>query len=218
MKNTLRKSIAAVLVLVALTPVRAPAAATVYAEESPGDSVVAPSETEADTNAPSTKAPGTNTALPETTTIRIDKTGIHIDKEHSGDTNAPSLALHHKAKGTDWEDIVAIVFGCGVPVAIVGLVLYFGHRRNRLVHETVRAMIEKGQPVTPELVAGLGAKDGKAVRPRSDLRKGLIVTGVGIGLVILVGKPGWIVLFIGVAFLVVWLVEPKNQNGAQPPR
>ena len=40
-------------------------------------------------------------------------------------------------------------------IAFVAVIFYFKHRRNRLTHETVRMMIEKGVPVTPEIIAAL---------------------------------------------------------------
>jgi hypothetical protein len=32
------------------------------------------------------------------------------------------------------------------------------------------------------------------------------------------GSGGWIVLFIGVAFLIVWFVERRDKNDEQPPK
>jgi putative Mn2+ efflux pump MntP len=49
-------------------------------------------------------------------------------------------------------------------------------------------------------------------------------TGVGIGLLINYFRKwgdcgaGWILLFIGVAFLIVWLVERRDKNNVQPPK
>jgi hypothetical protein len=86
-----------------------------------------------------------------------------------------------------------------------------------MLHETLRAMIDKGMPITPELMAGLKTKETKN-QPRNDLRNGLILTGVGIGVVMIFGKIGCIALFLGVAFLIASLVEKRNKNGKQPPK
>jgi Domain of unknown function (DUF6249) len=88
-------------------------------------------------------------------------------------------------------------------------------KRARLMHDTLRLMIEKGQPIPPEL---LQSPDGIR-RPRNDLRNGLVLIGIGIGLVALLladHDHDWpvalIPLLIGVAFLIARKVEP-NQNG-----
>ena len=108
-------------------------------------------------------------------------------------------------------------------VAIIGVVFYFKHRRNQMMNETLRSMIEKGMPITPELVESLKTKRPVPTdflfgsRPRNDIRLGLILVGVGAGVVMLAGKPGWIVLFIGVAYLAVGLFD-RNNSGNQPPQ
>lgn len=133
----------------------------------------------------------------------------------------------------DFIALVGVIGAFGMPAVVVGLILYFKFRRDRLTHDTVRAMIEKGVPLTPELLAQIGRKDpgrfGLSNRSRH-LLPGLICVGVGAALLIngfnnvrsgIPGLPpvaGAIVLFIGVAFLIVWLVERNNKNDAQPPR
>jgi hypothetical protein len=139
--------------------------------------------------------------------------------------NAPSHSSH--------VDLVAILSSFGMPVLIVGMALFFKFRRDRLAHDTLRAMIEKGVPITPELLAQLKNKDPDDLKPKSGSRHllpGLICTGVGAALLIgnlnnnqlgIPGLPpvaGWIVLFVGVAFLIVWFVERNNKNDVLPPR
>ena len=109
-------------------------------------------------------------------------------------------------------------------LVIIGMYLYFRHRRNQMVHETMRNMIEKGMPITPELVAELTGKR------RSRLMPGLIMTGIGAALLITnlnrtnPGKNmedyklGCMLLFIGVAFLTVWLMERKSKKASQTPK
>ncbi len=114
-------------------------------------------------------------------------------------------------------------------VAIILVIFYFKHRRHQMMNETLRAMIDKGQPITPELldslkgnkngVAGPGAGSigGNFIRQRNDLRTGVILMGVGLGILFLAGKPGWIVFFIGLAYLVVSRIE-RNKPGNPPPQ
>ena len=214
MKNTLKTVIVATLVVVVLSPLRARAAATVYAEEIASDSVVAASEPVSETNATVTRAHETNIALSEKANVRIDKTGIHIGGPHPVDINVPALAHHREDKGLDVVGIVGVVFGCSIPIAIVCIIFYFRHCRLKMHHETIRAMVEKGVPIPPEMAAGtrsdllLGNTDVRA--GRGDFRGGLILVAVGAALLMIVGKVGWILVFIGAARLIFWLVEERN--------
>jgi Domain of unknown function (DUF6249) len=153
----------------------------------------------------------------ETPDVRISGTGINVGGRNPVDINVPT-EWHHE-HGVDVVGLVAVVAGCSVPVAIVMVFSYFNHRRNKMLHETLRAMVEKGVPIPPELISNqMSAREGQAGRPRNDLRNGLILAGVGIGVVMLAGKAGWIILFVGVAFLIASMVENRNKNDTQPPK
>jgi hypothetical protein len=117
----------------------------------------------------------------------------------------------------DPDDIVPImgiagVFGGGT--VVVGLLLYFRYRRNKMLHETLRAMIEKGVNIPPELLSMPPESFGP--RPRSDFRTGLILVGVGVALFFLLptdtARFGLIPVLIGVAFLISWKVEQKKKD------
>lgn len=190
--------------------------ARVYADEPPTDAVLATSEPVTQPNAPATKASETNIPLSEKATVRIDRSGVHIGGPHPVDINVPSLAHHRadNAMGIDVVGIVGVVFGCTVPIAIVAIVFYSRHRRLKMHHETIRAMVEKGMPIPPEMAAGtrgdllLGNSDP---RPgRSDFRGGLMLVAIGAALLMIAGKVGWILVFIGTARLVVWLIDERN--------
>jgi uncharacterized membrane protein len=159
----------------------------------------------------------------ESSSVRTDNTGLpHI---HFQATEGKNPVV----------DTVAIVAIFGMPVAIVAIMFYTIHRRNKLVHENLRAMIDKGIPITPELVDSLKGKHSGALnQPLSTgghplaksgrarrLLPGLVLTGVGAALMISghwFGGPGLIVLFIGIAFLIVWLVERMDRSNNQPPK
>ncbi len=226
MKNTWKRLIAVVAVLVAVSPVVAHGAVTVYADDIPA-SAVTPT---AVTNPPATETGtgGAKASDADHPPVRIDETGVHIGGPNPVDINAPDFARGRAGWGmTPFHNLVgmlAIVCSFGMPVAIIALAGYFGHRRNKMAHETMRVMIEKGVPMTPELVAEIRSKRGGAGGglSRGRLLPGLILTGVGTALLISGSggdkRGGWIVLFIGAAFLIVWFVEQKNQNNSQPPR
>jgi hypothetical protein len=76
-----------------------------------------------------------------------------------------------------------------------------------MLHETLRAMIEKGVPIPPELIV---PPQRLRLKTFNDMRSGLILLGWGLGMVILFGRVGFIMLFMGVAFLITWLIEKKQ--------
>jgi hypothetical protein len=119
--------------------------------------------------------------------------------------------------------VVSILTVFGTPIAFVAIFCYFRHRKTKMLHETIRAMVEKGVPIPPELFAqeslrifppgGSNGISRTANRARSDLRVGLILIGVGGGISILSGKSGLIILFIGVALVIAsWIERKANSN------
>jgi hypothetical protein len=135
-------------------------------------------------------------------------------------------------KGTDSNDdipalavpIVAVVMLSvfGAPVLIVALIMYFGFSRNRMMHRTIRTMVEKGQPVP----AALLAPPAPAQRQRSDMRRGVVLVMVGLGLMLFLGAVneweggawslGIIPFLIGAGYLLVWKLEGKKDIPPPP--
>jgi hypothetical protein len=78
--------------------------------------------------------------------------------------------------------IVAIVFLSifGAPVAIVVMIGIFSIIATRMRQRTIRMMVEKGQPVPAELLAPAT----RGIRRRSDARRGVVWSMVGLGLMI----------------------------------
>lgn len=107
--------------------------------------------------------------------------------------------------------VLAITLGLGAPIALIGLLLWYKSRKTRLIHETALRLAEKGQPVPPELFMG---KD----EPFSDLRRGVVLIGLGIGLSLFmyqVNAPwsvGLIPFFMGAGYLIVWKLDAEK-NG-----
>jgi len=128
--------------------------------------------------------------------------------------------------------IVAIVMGCSIPIVIVTSICYFNHRKTKMLHETIRTMVEKGVPIPPELLSKWGGgwsptcpPGGSPFQnvfgppaPRNDLRTGVLMTGLGIGLTNFIGDPGAIVLFLGIAFILVGIFQKKKPLPEQPPK
>jgi hypothetical protein len=121
--------------------------------------------------------------------------------------------------------IVGIVFMSifGAPVLIIAVILYFGFSKNRMMHRTIRMMAEKGQPIPPALLA----PPVPAVRQRSDMRRGVVLCMVGLGLMLFFGAVneweggswaiGVIPFVIGLGYLLVWKLEGKKDVSPPPP-
>jgi len=105
----------------------------------------------------------------------------------------------------------------GMPVLIVAVIMYFSFSRTRSLQRTVRLMVEKGQPVPEALL-----NPPPAQRQRSDMRRGVVLVMVGIGLMIFLGAVsdwesgawsiGLIPFLIGAGYLLVWKLEGKKDS------
>ena len=134
---------------------------------------------------------------------------VDLDGGHPGNDDIPWIAV----------PIVLIVFLSifGVPVMIVGLIMYFSFSKSRALHKTVRMMVEKGQPVPEALL-----NPPPVVRQRSDLRRGIILSTVGAGLIVLLGalndweggiwSVGMIPFLIGLGYLLVWRLDVHKED------
>jgi hypothetical protein len=131
----------------------------------------------------------------------------------------------HSAHGEDlpWIaiPIVFIVFLTifGLPVAVVGIILYFSFSKSRAMHKTVRMMVEKGQPVPEALL-----NPPPVIRQRSDLRRGVVLLMIGAGLMVFFGAVndweggawslGIIPFLIGLGYLLVWRLDVRRDDAS----
>jgi hypothetical protein len=121
--------------------------------------------------------------------------------------------------------IVAIVFLSifGAPVLIVILIGMFALAISRSRQRTIRMLVEKGQPIPAELLAPAA----RAVRRRSDVRRGVVWAMVGLGMMIFFGAVndweggiwslGLIPFLVGLGYLIVWKLEGKKDVPPPPP-
>jgi uncharacterized protein DUF6249 len=119
--------------------------------------------------------------------------------------------------------VVSLLMVFGAPVLIVAVIMYFGFSKSRMQHRTVRMLAEKGQPIP----AALLAPPTPAIRQRSDMRRGVVLTMIGVGIMLFLGATteweggswtlGLIPLLIGVGYLVVWKLEGGRKNEIPPP-
>ncbi len=131
------------------------------------------------------------------------------DDSFGHDSDVPWMAI----------PIVTIVFLTifGTPILIVAVILYFSFSKTRAVHRTVRLMVEKGQPVPEALL-----NPPPAQRQRSDMRRGVVLAMVGLGLMLFFAAVndweggawsiGLIPFLIGAGYLLVWKLEGKKDN------
>jgi hypothetical protein len=188
------------------------------------------------TASPLASTPAATAAISATSTpaSKIEQSIRKKQKKHFGftigdhDTDLDKLdRLDHEKSGDIPEfviPIVAIVFLTifGAPVLIVGLILYFSFSRQRALHRTVRMMVEKGQPVPEALL-----NPPPAQRQRSDVRRGVILTMIGVGLMVFLAAAndweggawtlGFIPFLIGVGYLLVWKLDAKKDNPPPVP-
>ena len=146
------------------------------------------------------------------------KHGIVIDgdDDHEGHSeDIPAMVI----------PLVAIVFMTifGAPVLIVIMIGIIALVGTRMRQRTVRMMLEKGQPVPAELLA----PSTRGMRRRSDMRRGVVWTMVGLGLMIWLAAVndweggawsfGLIPFLIGLGYLIVWKLENKKDIPPPPP-
>lgn len=120
----------------------------------------------------------------------------------------------HEADGpsSPIEDLVPIVLFLAIATTYC-MKYYFAHRTRQDVQSTVRVALERGDPLTPDLLDRLV----QAPPPkRTDLRRGVIGIGLGLGLGVfglVVGEPdavrpmlavGMVPLLLGLAYLILW--------------
>jgi hypothetical protein len=150
---------------------------------------------------------------------KMKKKGVHIGVDTDDDAADETGHGSHEDIPAMVIPLVGIVFLTlfGAPVLIVAVIMYFGFSRNRMMHRTVRMMVEKGQPVPEALL-----NPPPAVRKRSDMRRGVVLVMVGLGLVIFLGAVndweggswaiGIIPFLIGLGYLLVWKLEGSRDN------
>ena len=149
------------------------------------------------------------------------KHGIIID----GDGNDGDHVGASKDIPSEVIPLVGIVFLSifGAPVLIVILIGVFALLVSRSRQRTIRLLVEKGQPVPAELLA----PEVRRVRRHSDVRRGVIWTMVGLGLMVWLAAVndweggawslGLIPFLIGLGYLIIWKLENKKDIPPPPP-
>jgi hypothetical protein len=138
--------------------------------------------------------------------------------------------------------ILGVLCLFGMPVLIVFVVCYFKYRRRQESLATVREYLNKGLPVPPELLAEAGSSQYAAAaaavvpaaaaarsalvndRAKSDLRKGLTLASIGLGLTLALyvddphgGGWGWglIPFVMGIGYILSGWFERRDRLDAR---
>jgi hypothetical protein len=203
------------------TPIASPTAPTAATAATAATSVAVP----ASAAAPNATSSSVSTDLADRIHRKLEKKlghkhGIIIEGDKDGDhvgssEDIPAMVI----------PLVAIVFMTifGAPVLIVMLIGVIALIGSRMRQRTIRMMVEKGQPVPAELLA----PEMRRVRRRSDVRRGVVWTMVGLGLMIWLAAVndweggawsfGLIPFLIGLGYLIVWKLENKKDIPPPPP-
>jgi hypothetical protein len=133
-------------------------------------------------------------------------------------TTASQALEYALEKDQDHYDLEGIIVPTALCLTILlGLVSsqMLRSRKQAQLHQTLRLMIEKGRDIPSELFAPPSSA-------HSDLRRGLILVGIGLSLLILIGlvegfadgswAVGLIPAFIGIAYLIVWKFSQRAEN------
>jgi Domain of unknown function (DUF6249) len=129
-----------------------------------------------------------------------------------------------------------------MPLLIIGLIIWYKVRSNRMRNETMLKLAERGVVTPTDAVTAMAAGSSapsfatmpstaplyeqvKQVRKRaawSDLRKGVLMLGAGLGLTFWsmlddgsANSVGLVLLFVGIGFIVLWYFEERELT---PPR
>jgi Flp pilus assembly protein TadB len=203
------------------TPIASPTAPTAATAATAATSIAAP----ASTASPSATSSSASSDLADRIHRKLEKKlghkhGIVIDGDDKDDD-----ADLQQMRNLVAIPIVAIVFLSifGAPVAIVVMIGIFSIIATRMRQRTIQMMVEKGQPVPAELLAPAT----RGIRRRSDARRGVVWTMVGLGLMVWLAAVndweggawsfGLIPFLIGLGYLIVWKLENKKDIPPPPP-
>jgi Domain of unknown function (DUF6249) len=197
---------------------------------------IAPSATPLETMTPSaTPIPPASPAPAATSSVAsdmADKIKQKVDRKFKhkgfditidGDDNDERGSVHGGGdvpEGVFPVVAISVLALFGFPVAIVAIIMLSSWAKSRSLQRTVRMMVEKGQPVPPELFA---APAGAPLRPWYDLRRGIVLLAVGVGVIMFFGiSAGWdegvwalglIPGLIGLGYILAWRLANRHGNG-----
>ena len=188
-----------------------------------------PAATQAASSAPAISISDTPSASASPSDDLADRIQQRLDQKFKKHRVGVTIGDHgsENLDSGDIPELVVPIVGItmltvfGAPVLIVGVIMFMNYLKARSLHRTVQTMVEKGQPVPTALLA-----PPIVPRPRSDLRRGVILIAIGISVMTFFGvEEGWhdsawalglIPGLIGVGYLIVWTLEGKKKDNPRP--
>jgi hypothetical protein len=170
------------------------------------------------------------------------KRGARIRVDTSDDFDDFDAFSSHMQKSPWVIGLIFLVVGSIflTPVILLVGIIWYKLRKTRLQNEAMLALAEKGVVPPAQAADGLAAgasaasvapqvyQQAVALRKRvvwSDLRKGVILSMIGLGLsfyfVTASGEPSWIgliLLFVGVGYVALWWLEGRHLEQAGATR
>ena len=118
------------------------------------------------------------------------------------------------------DESIAIIGVALAAAAIPILYFYFRYRTRAAAQATIRAALEKGQALSPEMLERLLEPVVPSVNRRNtDLRRGIILIALGVGIAVigLAAAPMWqqalavsaLPSMIGLAYVALWKFAPR---------
>lgn len=119
-----------------------------------------------------------------------------------------------------YEELIPITMFAVIGI-VLGLFYYFRYRSRAQMQQTVRAALERGQELSPELVDRLGEPRKSAMH---DLRRGSIAVSIGVGLALfgpVLGErellrpllaTAMLPLAIGIAYLILSRLDKQKEE------
>ena len=232
-------ALAGIVALAVLPPTSPPLVAEAAAQAAPSAPSAAPAEPP-----DSGSAPKAGRGIDAE--ITIDHRGVTVQKGgkggearvHVGDMEFESFEQFMQQ--APWIAamvvfVTALVFL--TPLLLIALVIWYKVRRTRMMNETMLKLAERGVVPPAEAMAALASgrvgpalqnvpasaplyEQAKAIRKReawSDLRKGVLIGGVGLGLTFWsmlddgsANGFGLILLFVGIGYTILWYLEDRR--------
>ena len=114
--------------------------------------------------------------------------------------------------------IVAIIFGCGIPITSI----FFDYRRKRAIYEMYHqerlAAIDRGMDIPPLPDSFFHDEETRVYNPRKNLLKGLIwlAIGGGLGIAMFSNQDGstplaLIPIGVGFSYLIYYAIEGRKE-------
>ncbi len=104
--------------------------------------------------------------------------------------------------------------------AVLVFATWFRHRTQAGLQQTIRAAMDKGVQLTPEIIESLGQPKA---RPDSDLRRGLVSVAIGVGCAafgFILGEEDAVrpllaisafPFAVGIAYLIMWALDERRR-------